>query len=110
MSSGPGEQPTAKDEYTKARNKANSLLRKAKKLYEGGVANDAKMIPKRFWNHARRKLKTKGGIAPLLTNAKDSNSLVYTDDEKAEIFQRQFLSVFTGEENGKWKMEEKLPQ
>ena len=59
-----------------------------------------KKIPKRFWHHARRKLKAKTGIAPLLEDKKDKNSMRYTDKEKAEILQRQFLSVFTGEDSG----------
>ena len=93
--SGAVERKLAKDEYTKARNKASSLLRKAKRSYERGVANDAKKIPKRFWYHARRKLKTKSGIPPLLEDILDKESLRYEDKEKAEILQRQFLSVFS---------------
>ena len=88
----------AKDEYTKARNKANSLLRRAKRSYERGVADDAKAVPKRFWYHARRKLKTKSGIPPLLENVLDKESLRYDDKEKAEILQKQFLSVFAAED------------
>ena len=93
--SGAEERMLAKDEYTKSRNKANSLIRKAKRTYERGVANDAKTIPKRFWHHARRKLKTKSGIPPLLADVLDKDSLRYDDKEKAEILQRQFLSVFS---------------
>ena len=97
--SGVTERQLAKDEYTKARNKANSLLRRAKRTFERGVANDAKTIPKRFWYHARRKLKTKTGIPPLLADVMDKESLRYDDAEKAEILQRQFLSVFSPEED-----------
>lgn len=93
--SGVQERLIAKNEFTKARNKANSLLRRAKRTYERGVANDAKTIPKRFWYHARRKLKTKSGIPPLLANVLDKDSLRYEDKEKAEILQKQFLSVFS---------------
>ena len=92
------ERQKAKDDYTKARNKANSLLRRAKRSYERGVANDAKIIPKRFWYHARRKLKTKSSIPPLLEDVTDKESLRYDDKEKAEILQRQFLSVFSPED------------
>ena len=87
----------AKEEYIKARNKANSLLRKAKRSYERGIADDAKINPKRFWYHARRKLKCKSSIASLLEDIKNTNSLKYDDKDKAEILQKQFLSVFTGE-------------
>ena len=94
------ERKSAQQEYTKARNRANSLLRKAKRSYERGIANDSKTIPKRFWYHARRKLKTKSGISPLLENVSDKESLKYEDKEKAEILQKQFLSVFTRERDG----------
>ena len=89
----------AKDEYTKARNEANSLLRRAKRSFERSIANDAKAIPKRFWYHARRKLKTKSGIPPLLENVLDQESLRYDDKEKADILQKQFLSVFSPEDD-----------
>ena len=89
------ERQVAKNAYTKARNKANSLLRRAKRTYEHGIANDAKKMPKRFWYHARRKLKTKSSIPPLLEDVNDKESLQYEDKLKAEILQRQFLSVFT---------------
>jgi hypothetical protein len=70
-------------------------FRKAKRAYERGIANDAKTIPKRFWYHTRRKLKTKSGIPPLLADVLDKDSLQYDDKEKAEILQKQFLSVFS---------------
>ena len=59
---------TAKDNYFKIRNKVKSAVRKAKRNYEKDIANDAKIRPKRFWHHARSKLKTVGGISPLLEN------------------------------------------
>ena len=42
-------------------------------------------------------LKTKVGVAPLLANINDKNSLVFDDKEKANILQQQFCSVFTKE-------------
>ena len=82
---------------TKARNKVKKILRKAKKLYERGIAMDAKKNPKKFWLHARSKLNTKTGVAPLLENVADKNSLRFDDKGKADLLQRQFLSVFTKE-------------
>ena len=44
-------------------------------------------------------MKTKTGIPPLLADVMDKESLRYDDAEKAEILQRQFLSVFSPEED-----------
>ena len=88
----------AKEHYFKIRNKVKSAVRNAKRKYEKDIANDAKIRPKRFWHHARSKLKTVGGISPLLENPDNDKSLRYDDREKAEILQRQYLSVFQKDE------------
>ena len=87
----------ARKSFTKASNKVKKLLRKVKKLFEKGIAAEATKNPKRFWSHSRRKLSTKTGVAPLLENASDPNSLKFDDGAKADILQKQFLSVFTTE-------------
>ena len=87
----------ARKSYTKASNKVKKLLRKAKKAFEKGIAVEAKANPKKFWLHARKKLSTKTGIAPLLENSSDPDSLRFDDEAKANILQKQFLSVFTTE-------------
>ena len=53
----------ARLEYAKARNKVKTLLRKAKRSFERGIALKSKTNPKIFWAHTRDKLKTKPGIA-----------------------------------------------
>ena len=83
--------------YTKARNNVNTLVRKDKRRFEQGIANEGKLKPKLFWSHSRRKLKTKVGVAPLLSNIDDKTSLVFDDKEKANLLQTQFSSVFTKE-------------
>ena len=45
-------------------------------------------------------MKTKSGISPLLLDAKDKSSLRFTDEDKANILQDQFCSVFTKEPSG----------
>ena len=75
----------------------NTLVRKDKRRFEQQIAREGKLKPKLFWSHARRKLKTKVGVAPLLANVDDKNSLVFDDKEKANLFQDQFSSVFTKE-------------
>ena len=84
-------------EYTRARNRAKTLLRKAKRKFEKGIASQSKINPKLFWAYTRSKMKTKTGIAPLLSNPKDEDSLKFDDEEKANILQDQFSSVFTKE-------------
>ena len=81
--------------YAKARNKVNTLVRKDKRRFEQKIAKEGKLKPKLFWSHARRKLKTKVGVAPLLANLDDKTSLVFDDKEKANLLQDQFSSVFT---------------
>ena len=84
-------------DYSKASNKVKSLVRKDKRSFERGIAMEGKQKPKLFWNHTRRRLKTKVGVAPLLRNTEDKNSLVFDDKEKADLLQKQFCGVFTEE-------------
>lgn len=83
--------------YVKSRNRAQVKLRKCKRQFEKEIARKAKTHPSIFWAHTRRKLKTKTGIAPLLSKRDDDSSIVYTDIDKANVLQRQFCSVFTNE-------------
>ena len=57
----------------------------------------AKTNPKAFWAYTRQNLKTKCGVAPLLSDVHDENSLKFSDNEKANILQRQFTNVYTRE-------------
>jgi len=43
------------------------------------------------------KLNTKSTVAPLLADGKDKTSMKFLDREKANILQKQFVSVFTEE-------------
>ena len=84
-------------DYAKARNRVNTLIRKDKRKFEQGIARDGKLKPKLFWSYARKKLKTKVGVAPLLADLKNQESLVFDDKGKADLLQDQFSSVFTKE-------------
>ena len=95
-----GDIETARLKYIKARNKVKRMLRQSKKLFEQQIALRAKINPKAFWSHTGRKLKTKCGVAPLLSNINDKNSLKFDDEEKVNILQNQFSSVFTHEPEG----------
>ena len=89
--------------YAKARNKVKTLMRKAKRNFERDIAKNSKNKPKAFWSYVRSKLKTKAGVGPLLADVNDKSSTKFTDEEKANILQNQFSSVFTIEP------EEELP-
>ena len=95
-----GEGPLARTDFTRSRNKVRRLLRKAKRNFERNVAENSKVNPKLFWSYARRKLKTKTGIAPLLENKDKKDSLKFDDEEKANILSDQFSSVFSVEPEG----------
>ena len=82
---------------TKARNKVKAMIRKSKR--EIGI--QSKSNPKIFWSHVRSKLKTKTGVALLFQDEKDETSTKFDDKEKANILQKQFVSVFTKEPNAK---------
>ena len=90
----------SRSQYTRARNKVKTLLRKAKRRFERNIALQAKTNPKAFWGHTRRSLKTKAGVAPLLADPKDKESTKFGDSEKASILLEQFSSVFTREREG----------
>ena len=89
---------TLRETYTKARDKVKKLIRKSKRSFEKGIASRSKLNPKEFWKYARRNLKTKSGVSPLLQNKNDPNSLKFDDRDKANILQEQFSSVFTKED------------
>ena len=87
-------------EFVQLRNKVKNSMRKARREHEAEIASQAKEKPNRFWNHARKMLKTKSGVAPLRSDPDDASSLCYEAKEKSTILQRQFLSVFTHEPDG----------
>ena len=95
-----GASESCRIQYTQARNKVKTLLRKAKRIFERGIALQAKTNPKAFWGFTRRCLKTKAGVAPLLADPKDKESIKFDDSEKATILLKQFSSVFTREREG----------
>jgi len=87
-------------QYVKLRNGCKNKLRKEKRRFEKQVASKAKTQPKAFWSLTKRRMKTKVGIAPLLADPEDNDTLTFTDKDKAEILQRQFVGAFTREPVG----------
>lgn len=78
--------------YKKANNKARKACRKANKAYERKIAEESKKNPKLFYSYANSKMKSKSGIADL---TKEDGSKTKTDEEKAELLNKFFQSVFT---------------
>ena len=87
-----GNPELAKQNYRKATGKVKRMVRKCKRQFESSIAEKAKTNPKPFWSHFRGRLKTKEGVAPLLSNPNDKSSMKFTDKEKANILLQQFSS------------------
>jgi len=93
--------PELRKAYNRARNKVRSHTRNLRKSFELSVAAKAKEgNPKPFFSLARGRLKTRDGVAPLLSDIEDTHSIKHTDSEKSEILQKQFCKVFTVEPVG----------
>ena len=97
---GKGDAAFARLRFSQARNKVKECVRRDKRNFERNIALQSKKNPKAFWSHARRKLKTKRGVAPLFFDVTKKDSLKFDDKDKANILQRQFSSVFTKEPAG----------
>ena len=87
-------------QYVNVRNKLKKNMTNAKIAYEKKVCEQSKENPKVFWSHLRNSLKTKTSVSPLLDDTVPNSSLKFEDEEKANILQAQFSSVFTREPSG----------
>ena len=80
--------------FTRCRNKLRSLTRRLRRDFEQDMVRKIKHDPKQFWKYSNSRLKTKLKIDDL----QDENGRITSKDEdKAEIFNRFFCSVFTRE-------------
>ena len=86
--------------YVRARNKVKTMMRQAKRRFERDISKKSKSDPKVFWSHIRHRLKTKSGVAPLLENPQEKDSMKFSDVDKANILQNQFSSVYVKEPEG----------
>jgi hypothetical protein len=82
------------EEYIKARNKATKACRQARKRLEKVVAQKAKDNPKAFWSYVKAKTSTRTGVSDL---KKDDGTKTKSDQEKADLLNTFFKSVFTVE-------------
>lgn len=86
-------------QYTKARNKAKSTVIKKRKERERDIAESAKSNCKNFWAYINSKRKAKSGISELHDNRDGITHIASTDQDKAEVLAKFFVSVFTIEDN-----------
>ena len=84
------------DIYKSARNKAKAELGKAKYEYERDLASKIKTDNKLFWSYVRPKTKTKSSLGEL---EMPSGDLTSDSQEKANILNKFFVSVFENEGN-----------
>lgn len=83
------------EKFRKTRNEVSSKLRCAKARYYGEELGEAiENNPKAFWTHLKNLRKEDVGVADL----KDGAGKLVTDSKiKAEMLNKQFVSVFTNE-------------
>ena len=88
--------PTNKNEniYHYYRNLVNVEVKKHKMLKEINIAKNVKSNPKQFYKYIKTKIKPKDGISNLI---KEDNSYTSNDQEKADVLNNFFSSVFVEE-------------
>ena len=74
------------------------MIRQAKRRFEKEIARSAKSNPKAFWSYVRKQLKTKSGVAPLLENPNDKDSLKFDDIDKASHRKRRDIYLICRKE------------
>ena len=81
--------------YCQSRNKLRNLTRSLRRNYEAKLASNRNKNSKQFWKYVNSRLKTRPSINSL---KHDDNSTVDTDQDKCQLFNEFFSSVFTVED------------
>ena len=80
--------------YVEKRNVVVKEIRKAKNNFEKKLVKSIKINPKSFYSYVRSRAKTKDKVGPL----KDANGkLILDDNDRAQLLNTFFSSVFTKE-------------
>ncbi|MEW8548045.1 MAG: reverse transcriptase family protein, partial [Candidatus Thiodiazotropha sp.] len=82
------------ERYKRIRNQTTETVRTAKRNFERKIASKAKTESKQFWNYIRSQVKTQSSVTNL---KKDDTSHTTSNQEKAEVLNSYFASVFTHE-------------
>jgi hypothetical protein len=80
--------------YCRKRNTAQIFNNQLRKNFEKMIAREAKTKPKAFWRYVKSKTRTRESLSPL---EKQDGQLTQNDEEKAELLNTYFGSVFTRE-------------
>lgn len=83
------------DRFKRHSNKIKSKVRKKIKEFEKNIATTIKSNSKKYWKYANSKLKTKSKVPDLKT---DDNSYTSSEQQKVDILNEFFTSVFTKED------------
>ena len=81
--------------FTTVRNKANKIVLNAKYNFEQRIAMDIKTNPKQFWHYVKSKSKQNRDFPKLVD---DDGTILQSDIDKADLFNKYFASVFTTED------------
>ena len=81
--------------YARARNQVKWEVKKAKKNKEQNIAQNIKNNPKLFFRYVNSKIKSKEGVSNL---KKNDGNLTENDQEKTEVLNNFFQSVYTQED------------
>ena len=81
--------------YVEIRNAAKANVYRERKNMEKKIAEEAKDNPKSFWTYIRKQTRSCQGVHPLV---KPNGEKTTTDEEKVEIWNEFFASVFTSED------------
>ena len=80
--------------YVRCRNDLRRLTRYLRKNFERNLVGSLKDNPKSFWRYATSRMKARSGVENLRTR---NGNLTTSDEEKAEVLNRFFVSVCTTE-------------
>ena len=87
--------PSDYKSYCQARHQLRKLTRSLRESYERKLASNRKIDVKHFWKYVNSRLKIRPTINSLY---RGDNSVTYADQEKCELFNHYFSSVFTNED------------
>ena len=86
--------PVVYQQYCNVRNKLRYMTRSLRREYEYKLASNRNVNVKQFWKYVISRLKTRPSISAL---KRPDNSVTHSDQEKSELFNEFFASVFTKE-------------
>ena len=84
-----------KENYNKVRNEVTAALRRDRLCFERNISKQIKNNNKLFWRYVNSQRSTKASIPNL---QRKDGTMATTDEEKAEVLNQQFSSVFTRED------------